>query len=1275
MTHNIFQALSFVSLLLLSVAGTNSAWALGGHSGSSSNYYKRHNPGVSSFGIHRHADGHSGEFIINDGPDLSNDPEAEYIAGVWRCKAGRVLATDHCVLCAAGTYAAAGAESCTQAQPGYYVPNAGSATQTICPENTYQPDAGQTECIDVQPGYQPTPQPPAPATDEEICTDTTTPGACGCEATHVADGMGGCKCPTDYVEKDGVCKHDVSCTSNADCGNGEYCKMIGENGNATTGTCQSLGAYADATISGLGDVRKSDEMMSYWAAANWCAAQGVALVEVSDLGCYVSGTNTLVTDQESSAYCCASGKSCASWKDLWSDPTTIKPENVETVNANYSPILIQLRRVLGKGDSGGYDWSWTATEYGAKTLYIYFTYGNVNTFLPRHNEGGHALCLMERDPTVLADCTGKADGTSCSDSDENAICIDQTCNCKYTDQSFDMATYTCENIADTPRCNRLTEKPVICSVNTTTLEPNYICAAKDSTFTGSTNYENCDGTLQCAESASVGGNECCATYECAWGCQSNADCAQGEYCKMTGEGSTITNASCQPLGAYEQATITDLGTVIKSDDMMSQWAAANWCEAQGGSLVEAGDIGCYQSGTSTLVTNQASNAYCCASGKSCGSWNSAGYWQDATTIKPEYEATVNENYSPILVALRKQLGKNDANGYDWAWTSTAYSTTKTLYVHFTYGNLNTHLSPYNEGGHALCKMPGGTTQNCTSYESATGTKEICCDGTKVPMPIMDGLAIEPVCCESNQTVVFEQGAFHCVDYAADCTGKADGISCSNTADPDLICYAGECTCKWTEQRYDLTQNTPENFGVKVCQTMSGDTADCNKLTHKFVECESSGEPYIHNGCVAKDSPYYNILPLEKPSCGWPKCTSYDSDSTCCIEYSCLSNGDCIKEYNNTCIATVCDTATYGSGTQLMEIDVYMTDTKQTAKVCIPYDSIFLNEYVYQCLQSGTGCLLGIDSSTGAGQGFVIPESQSDITDCTGKTDGTVCSNDDENAICISNECTCKYTNQIYDSGFCMTISDGAAHCDKLTKKSVVCTITQTEFAENYQCVDKDSTFTGPTGPTYCDSGYDLTCTATNTETGCCATYECVKAVVTCTKNTQCGDGEYCKMTSAEEGTCQSLGDSASASISGLGTVIKSDDMMNYWSAANWCAAKGKVLIESTDVGCYNGNTLQTNPTSYYCCAQGKSCAQSTWNGYWSDATTIKSESEEYVNENYSPTLIALRKALGKNDANGYDWSWTQTPYDSSKMMYIHFTMGNLNRHLGPSNTGGHALCK
>ena len=83
-------------------------------------------------------------------------------------------------------------------------------------------------------------------------------------------------------------------------------------------------------------------------------------------------------------------------------------------------------------------------------------------------------------------------------------------------------------------------------------------------------------------------------------------------------------------------------------------------------------------------------------------------------------------------------------------------------------------------------------------------------------------------------------------------------------------------------------------------------------------------------------------------------------------------------------------------------------------------------------------------------------------------------------------------------------------------------------------------------------------------------------------------------------------------IDDLGTVILSENTMNWWSAQDWCEKRGMELMTIEDFRCYDGasNPVETgyepDPLSLLCCSNpGYSCSSfgSAW--FWDDPAAIE----------------------------------------------------------------------
>ena len=200
--------------------------------------------------------------------------------------------------------------------------------------------------------------------------------------------------PTDYTDVQGntfkVCwTEETECKSNADCaslGENYFCNLKNDTDGScyypTSGTCEQIttGHFTDANdIPGLGNVRRSTSTMTWWAADNWCKAQGMNLIDISQFGCYANGT-TLV--QEGSNYddgCCASGQTC-SYDNTW---------YTNGNKAKYSSTLKALESAFGHGY---YFWTSSDSNTDSCLAFVVDLTSGVASNANRDANGLFALC-------------------------------------------------------------------------------------------------------------------------------------------------------------------------------------------------------------------------------------------------------------------------------------------------------------------------------------------------------------------------------------------------------------------------------------------------------------------------------------------------------------------------------------------------------------------------------------------------------------------------------------------------------------------------------------------------------------------------------------------------------------------------------------------------------------------------------------------------------------------------------------------------------------------
>ena len=105
----------------------------------------------------------------------------------------------------------------------------------------------------------------------------------------------------------------------------------------------------------------------------------------------------------------------------------------------------------------------------------------------------------------------------------------------------------------------------------------------------------------------------------------------------------------------------------------------------------------------------------------------------------------------------------------------------------------------------------------------------------------------------------------------------------------------------------------------------------------------------------------------------------------------------------------------------------------------------------------------------------------------------------------------------------------------------------------------------------------------------------------CLTHADCGSGLFCKYPTPSDncseipdvsGTCSPIGSREEHKIPGWGTLYRSKNTMNYWSAKDWCAAQGDSLadLEGNPMQCYrSGYGYSSGTWSGYCCRSSASC--------------------------------------------------------------------------------------
>lgn len=230
---------------------------------------------------------------------------------------------------------------CNTGQTGYCSQrdSEGVCTKDACCSGTVTQGGGVNGadkcCSAGQTGYCSQRDSEGVCTASACCAGTVTPGegsdpdTC-CETNKVYnETSGACECPDNFYILEGVCTacpegqtstgpNAISCTvpgcsSNDDCQSGEFCNIPETYESACDplpGICTSLASVGYETMSiGSTSVRAGNFATSWWGADNYCKAQGMVLLSVERLGCYLrTDTNTQITTGSQF------GSSCCKWK-------------------------------------------------------------------------------------------------------------------------------------------------------------------------------------------------------------------------------------------------------------------------------------------------------------------------------------------------------------------------------------------------------------------------------------------------------------------------------------------------------------------------------------------------------------------------------------------------------------------------------------------------------------------------------------------------------------------------------------------------------------------------------------------------------------------------------------------------------------------------------------------------------------------------------------------------------------------------------------------------
>ena len=661
-------------------------------------------------------------------------------------------------------------------------------------------------------------------------------------------------------------------------------------------------------------------------------------------------------------------------------------------------------------------------------------------------------------------------------------------------------------------------------------------------------------------------------------CRTNDDCADGQYCQLTGEWlldgnghqltpcGVITAGTCTDIGHYTDKTTANHKMARKSDSAMSWWSADNWCKAQGMNLnlITLKQLACYQSGSPTLVKDGSSyEGGCCAKNKTC------------TANENWYTDDEKANFSSVL----RKLGHADEH----FWT--AYSDTDACYA-FTISTADAkidHAPKSLAEKRALCygcvegyeEVDGNCVEKCAAgiTRNADGSCTVCENGNVY----FSNVQYPDLPCET-ETVMNQKTC----ETDADCTDnrKPYGENCCDTE--THICKAGfwgpgyyQCP----ETGTPCTSNLDCEPNTEFCniEGSAGTCAPIGEYTDSWQEIAGLGIVRksnqtltwwsAENWCKAQEMRPVKVSDL----------TCYESGtSTPKLHFN--GSGKCCKE------GTVCDATT--SYPDYENTSSVLTD--MTSSV-----SCYSNESLW------------IDSPDG--DATVYCQS---LDIATYNTPGDTMT---AKAVCtptLSYQCDPEYLSK---TGLC------ADYCPEGLSRAAngACTI----------CAN---------GNVYLPYAYISDRCSTNVTGDCVSNDDCA-AVDGCANGT-C----YCQLDSSGDnqmtGTCVVIGSHTDSSAEDnitklLGSPARmSQNSMNWWSAWNWCQAQKRAdgtamrLMDLASLQCYQSGTdspLLTLNSETHCCASGQTCT--SWYNKWEDGVMNPEDAELY-----SPVAVALVEAFGRD---------------------------------------------
>ena len=764
-----------------------------------------------------------------------------------------------------------------------------------------------------------------------------------------------------------------------------------------------------------------------------------------------------------------------------------------------------------------------------------------------------------------ADCR---DGFLCSTSGlclENDDCTETTDFCSSFGPSYvcDTSSKQCKNTA--------------CTSNeycTQTLGANYICLNGSCTNKGCRNSEDCarfGSTYLCTKDnicesttvpACTADTQCSkfgTGFSCFEGVCRNINCANSSDCASFGSNWVCYNNLCRP------------NSCASDSECQTRFGSSYVC-LNGGCTTEvcSSSVDCLKFGSGTVC----SGSKCAA----CSIQNCTEHYVDGETCKC---SRCGSGYAPNTEALACVSCHVD-NCSTAAGSYTSNCLCKTC---------QTGYEKVNSGGLCCkaiqnCRSNGGYNSDCSCRNCA------------------------------NNTVPSKTGA-KCCPIVENC----------NTYD-DETCKCTKCDDNVSAQHYRY----PSESGSVCCDQKNcytyNDNCGCAKCYYGYQP-----EPY---------NPYGQCI-----ECGVQQCTRYEDVINSC---KCITCGDGY-DVNPNAFASVDTRYNYQCCPHVDNCTEY--DSHCTCIACsggqVPgtIKDQYNNEMGSVCCSEVDGCAthikLGSYSYCGCGQcssGYTQAEYNLCCLNrdhCDGVyTRGT--ENYPNTSIQLP-QCACRQC----ESGYSLTIQGNYKSCDTIDyclayKEDCTCHLCENDHPlRNGQCCEtitdcntynstscKCATNGCASGKTWVNEG-DLCCTAvphckSNGYTSYCScktdgcesgyTYVSGKCYPSCATNSDCASGNFCSFQNATSNSDKGPG--ACVPITTYGEATKTVGRINFlrstefykanygwtnwWTAENWCLAKGKRLASTANLGCgsFTSGTTGSCTTSGTALASLKSGGWSNW---------------------------------------------------------------------------------